>query len=225
MESTEPIRISGKAYQKMKFYTQLADGEIAGLLIVGKDTEGMLIDDVILFEQTAGASIVELSKDDMGKFMRDMITQNKADIIPKIRGWWHSHSDMGTFWSTTDDDCIKRLMKRMDFVISIVTNKAETMKVRIDCKKPFKFSIDDYPAVAIMDDIPLFVECKKEVEEKVKEQVWKGGYYGQEGGQGVQKKLNGENITDEDLEEEAWRRYGSRSSKWWDRYGREDLWH
>lgn len=219
MKSIEPIRISGKAYQKMKFYTKLADGEIAGLLVIGKDSDGILVDDVILFEQTAGASTVELSKDDMGKFMRDMILQNRADIIPNIRGWWHSHSDMSVFWSTTDDNCIKRLMNRMDFVISIVTNKSEAMKVRLDCKKPLKFSIDDYPVEAIMNDIPLFTECKKEVEEKVKTEVqtFKGGYYHRSGDE-IQKKLNGENATQEELEEEVWSRYGPKSSSWWDRY-------
>ena len=213
VESLRPIKLTGKAFMKISHYTQLADEEIAGLLIVGQDEEGIVVEDVILFEQTASSASVDLSREDIDKFLRSLIISNKSDIIPKIKGWWHSHGTGSTFWSDTDDNTIERLMRRMDFVISLVSNKSTDLRARIDTKKPFPMSIDEVETVTDMKDIPFFVRCKEEFEKKVKESTYTS--YGNT----TQKDLNGKDLEDEELtDEEAYEKYGIRrgyiDSRW-----------
>lgn len=44
--------------------------------------------------------------------MADWQMKQKDDEVPFWRGWWHSHHNMGLFWSTVDDDMFTTMLKK-----------------------------------------------------------------------------------------------------------------
>ena len=59
-----------------------------------------------------------------------------------IKFWWHSHVDMGVFWSGKDDLGIDT-MSHGDFAVSMVLNKKGEIKMRFDYFVPFRMTVED----------------------------------------------------------------------------------
>jgi proteasome lid subunit RPN8/RPN11 len=58
--------------------------------------------------------------------------------------WWHSHVNMGCFWSGTDDKCIESLGETsLKYLLSIVVNKKGEYRCRFDYFKPYRMYSDE----------------------------------------------------------------------------------
>ncbi len=164
------IELTKEVYHKIKTLTQEAEGEIAGILLSEFENDGtILIDDVIVLEQEAGTGSVDIDDKALSKFMKDAIKTNKEQIT-KMRGWWHSHANMDTFWSGTDENTIESFTKLAGLCISINTNKRNNFLVRLDIKKPH-ITIDKISHNIRIDDNEfdkIREWSKKEIKNKVK---------------------------------------------------------
>ena len=87
----------------------------------------------------------------------------------KFAFWWHSHVDMGAFWSGTDEaNCNE--WSRSDVLVSMVMNKKSEYKLRVDTYTPFRHTYEgeDLEIIVIPeDDTEFLIPFKAEVEAKV----------------------------------------------------------
>jgi len=160
------ILITRKAYLRMKYFTEITTEEIGGLLVVDTNCNTLTVEDVILTKQEASAGGVNFDESDFSRILNNM-ARYKPDLIPKIKGWWHSHSDMNTFWSSTDEDAIRKYKKLCGICVSINTNRSGNFLVRLDVDKPINFKIDDIPFQILMEEANIKRRCEREFREKV----------------------------------------------------------
>jgi proteasome lid subunit RPN8/RPN11 len=81
-------------------------GEIGGFLLGTKYTDGdFLVEDAIILKQHRSSVGFAIEDDALTEFTKNASDKELSSII----GWWHSHNDMGTFYSTDDDKTFKRL--------------------------------------------------------------------------------------------------------------------
>ena len=156
------VKIDLEAYKKMMGYADLIDAEYIGFLVIEQEDNDIIVKDVILPYQKVTSGDCEF--DDT---MFSVITENKNINPEKIKGWIHSHNNMEVFWSSTDEDTIKKLGRRMPFVVSIVVNKEHKMKTRVDIFRPFRVTLDDVTTKIDFYNKEFLEELKKEVDERV----------------------------------------------------------
>lgn len=153
------IKITQNAYLKMKYFTLATDEEVGGFLIINDNR----IEDVIILKQEISYADFELDEDALDKFVLANL-----ELMPKIKGWWHSHGkSMSTFYSYIDDNTIKRLMENQDFLISVVANHKMDLRFRVDFKHPFfskPLKLDDVRHTIIIQDNGIRERCQKEVD-------------------------------------------------------------
>lgn len=171
--------IKPEALKRILYYTDAASGEVSGLGIIEQTkNKNLIVDKVYLLEQESSSGDTELKPEAISKLMQSMI--KAGDDSGKLKFWWHSHGDMSVFWSSTDDECAETLSR--EFAFSLVVNKKRHRKCRLDLYHPFRLTIDNVLLEEITEeDEALKKECKKEVEEKVKDSFiinrYQGHYY------------------------------------------------
>ena len=159
---------SKKAYLKIKYYTQQAEGEISGL---GKtrmtEENNIIIENVEIFPQEASDAFTELSEEAMAKFLYEK-TKKKEDVSG-YNLWWHTHNDFNTFWSGTDTHTINE-SSSSTFLISVVVNKDMDIKARMDLFKPFRytFPLEVFRVKDISHNKKLKRSCKNKIDLCVK---------------------------------------------------------
>ena len=160
------VLIAPEAEQKIRHWVELARGEVSGLGTVVPQNRDLLIEQVYLLKQQCTGSHTEL--DDQA--VAALLVQLDANGVDTgaVRFWWHSHGDMQSFWSSTDDSCIAGLAND-SFLVSLVSNKRGQDRVRIDQYTPLRLTIDEIPIRLHHEDLGLRDECAKEFAEKVEE--------------------------------------------------------
>ena len=149
-------------YRKAMKLAEMIDAEYIAFLVVEQREDKLVVKDIILPYQEVTSSTCEFDEK-----MFSVITENKNINPEEIRGWLHSHNDMSVFWSGTDEDTIRKLGRRMPYVVSIVVNKKRELKARIDLFRPFRITLDDVETKILWDDSDLEEELSKEIEEKI----------------------------------------------------------
>jgi len=153
---SECIYLTMNAYAKIWAYEKLIDEEFLTLLVINDD-DGVIVEDVILPEQTVTYGSCTL---DIGK----TFTSIPKDLLPKIKGWHHSHSSMSVYLSAQDDEAIDNAFSHLPYCVSIVTNSRGDIKGYIDFFKPLKIRVE--VDVKVLHD--SVEDLEKEVKEKVK---------------------------------------------------------
>ncbi len=157
-----PSRVASKIFS----YTRSVNAEIGGLLVIEKTEKAIIISDALLFKQKVSSGNVELNPDNLAKQLSKIASKN-PEKIEKIMGWWHSHNDMGTFWSSTDDACFKSFLAVSPVAFGIVVNKSGNLKLRLDVATDIGVvtvgNVDYYMGKVI--HVP---ECVIEAKEKVR---------------------------------------------------------
>lgn len=170
------IIINNDVAAKLRCYTHFAKGEVSGMA-KSEITEELdvVVTDIALFEQTCSAASTELDDGALAKFL-DSLTLAGEDPS-KWNVWWHTHGLLSVFWSSTDDATISESCHGINYLVSIVTNKAGEYKGRIDIipqdNSPFgkQFNNVKYDADVVID-IPEEIKAEKEAqEESVKEEI------------------------------------------------------
>jgi len=177
------LYIEPKAYEKMSYYVQLADGEISGF---GKikhvpdpakskwfNEEKFILEDVEIFEQSCSGGGTTLQEEQLSKFIVKMA---KAGQEPHDwRLWWHSHCDFGVFWSAIDEMAIKGLteVEGAD-LLSVCINKDADVIARRDTNKSNgqlkqkNETLDVHISPRLIQGV--YLKCEKEFKAKVTHQ-------------------------------------------------------
>lgn len=122
-----------------------------------------VVDATVLNDGVSGA-YTEISPEKMGKLM------NKLRHSNSTRWWWHSHVNMGAFWSGTDKDTIIELGQKGWQVATVFNLRRElrtAMCTRVEVLgNPHDMFVDEIPTT-IMHSIPkeLMDQWDKEFEE------------------------------------------------------------
>lgn len=154
------------AMRRIKYYAEAATGEVSGLGVIRIDDKGRhIVSDVHLLEQESSGADTELKPEAISILMTDMMKKNEDPGMLKF--WWHSHANMGVFWSSTDDACAETLSH--EYAFSLVVNKAGEKKCRLDLYHPIRITIDGIKIEELKsEDAELKEACEKEVKEKVR---------------------------------------------------------
>lgn len=173
MKSTIEVLLDVAVFQKLKHWVALATGEVSGLgtVLEVKDKAGnvvqYIVDNIFLLKQRCTSADTVLDDASVGEFLYQM--QQKGEDLSRIKFWWHSHGDLNTFWSTTDEENIQRLANSRS-LISLVTNHAGKILTRIDIFKPFHITVDEVCTdIHLAEEAGLYEFCAKEFIDKVEE--------------------------------------------------------
>lgn len=172
MVETKPsIIIPEESYKKLMHYVRGCDSEISGFFDVEWDKEegAFVMGEVYLVEQECTGTETEMDEDAIAKFSYQLIKQGVKQLP---RGWWHSHVNMGAFWSGTDEKA-HEVFKNETFTVSIVVNKKSEMKGKLCVYDPFEFQIDDIEIEAFEPKDIIPASILKEIKKKVKVKTYK----------------------------------------------------
>jgi hypothetical protein len=171
------IFISRETYTKMFAYAEIANktlsSEVGGYLVINElDTGGLLVEDIILPEQTVSG----------GSFKAKPGIKCPPEIIPKIKGWWHSHGNMGTFHSGTDDSTLGdkwngETKNSPNYAVSIVVALPNKMLAYLQYFRPIITEKIEIP-VSIVQPISkeIYEKCEAEVKQLVSKENFFLGY-------------------------------------------------
>lgn len=112
------VYISPECRAEIMHYVNKSPIEVSGLGRVQKTTNGdLMVTKVYLLEQENTSSTTDLDEDAVAKLMYET-REDEGDL----NFWWHSHVNMGVFWSGTDMSTIKQFGKN-GYLLSTVFNK------------------------------------------------------------------------------------------------------
>lgn len=132
------VFITPEAKQRLDLYIEAADGEISGLGTVSRLGNDFLITAVHLFEQVCTGASTDLSSEDVAKFL---LASVRAGLeTDQLKLWWHSHVNMGVFWSGTDETTASRFGN--GFMLAVVGNKRGEFLARLDLYEPIRLTLD-----------------------------------------------------------------------------------
>lgn len=118
-------------------WARAADGEVSGLGVLkvnAKKSEIELVRVDILKQECTGAS-TELDDAAVAKYLFERDQDHQ-----EVRFWWHSHADMGVFWSGTDTEMMRTLTKTWG--IALVVNKKGERKLSLVINDPISMFTD-----------------------------------------------------------------------------------
>lgn len=133
------LKVTEEQYLRMRALYEVSEDMKCEVLALGqveldvKSGEATLID-FFVPKQKCSSTECEMDNAAQAKMIMDGI---------KVNFWLHTHPDMGSFWSGTDDDtAINELRGKADFFLSIVLGKDQTHRIRIDFELPIPATID-----------------------------------------------------------------------------------
>lgn len=143
------IVVSAEVHAKITNWVELCSKEISGLGTITETEDSIYVDDVYLLEQEVTSTDTDLDPLAVSKLMSNLPPGESS----RLRFWWHSHVNMGVFWSKTDEDCIETL-RGSGKILSIVYNKKGEFLARVD--------YDDDAIYAKFDGLPMYLESPEE---------------------------------------------------------------
>ena len=162
------VKITPEAYARLICYIEAVESEISGLGEVELKDGNIIITSVTTLPQMCSAASTDIKDDEFAKWLEDYV---KAGGDPsKLRLWWHSHYEMGTFLSPgTDVPTITDILGTTgaDWFIVIVGNVKHEFLVNVEIFSPVRFTIK--AQLELM--VPISEELRAEVAEEVAKNV------------------------------------------------------
>lgn len=120
------IEIPKAVFEKVMYWVDKADFEVSGFgtVLWDKTKNAFVVQDACLIKQVGGAAHTEIDANAIGKLMYEI---HKRKIPGELKWWWHSHVNMGVFWSGEDTSTIRDLGKN-GWITATVFNKKQEMK-------------------------------------------------------------------------------------------------
>ena len=119
------LYFSRNVWEKMWSLTAACDIEISGLGIMAADDPNF-VEELYILPQVCTGVRTSITPDAVTELTMNLRAMGIAPS--RMRFWWHSHVNMGTTFSGTDDDNIRRYGS--DFLWSVCTNKNDAKRVR-----------------------------------------------------------------------------------------------
>ena len=131
--------IEKKDWKKILNYAQASydewKAEIGGMAVCYKDKDGdWVVAEPVILKQEVDHGSTSIDKDELAKYYtRTGMKWKKKDFR---FCWWHSHHNMGAFWSKTDTDTIEEY-EDGDLSFALVVCLNGDYKFRVSMWKPF----------------------------------------------------------------------------------------
>ena len=192
-----------KLYNKIMFFVDNTDNEISGMGRLVFSEGKANVTNVYLLEQEVGPAKTDIDETSLSKLMYE----SRADD-GLLNFWWHSHVNMGSRFSCTDDETIKEIGGR-GFVIAMVINKRREYQIVYHSKGDDKTPMVWQEMDLVIDhgNGDLAEEWKKEIAEKCKVKTYStfgNNYYGR-------SALNDDHwLANTDTTRNVWNRYQQR---------------
>jgi len=172
MSNTKPapkkweIAFTPKAWDQWWLYCNLMPGEVGCFGYVTLDTPSMTayVDDLFLVPQEASAAEVDFIKDGLPYAVEKAVAD---DRLEDLRFCIHSHGEIGTMWSGTDEEMIATMGANADWFVSCVTNRKGSMRGRIDV---FRFEPLGECHIKF-DELRMYRHVTVDVEDEAKAQL------------------------------------------------------
>lgn len=158
------VYITREAKNMLDLYIQHTNAEVSGLGSIFNFGSNLLIDEIYLFKQKVTKSTTKIDQSEIAAFMSDMF--QKGFSLSSLRVWWHSHCDMGVFWSHTDETTIAGFSDG-EWFVSIVSNKNQQYLCRLDQFQPLRISLTTELLIFDPPSEALIASVVKEIKEKV----------------------------------------------------------
>lgn len=163
--SLPKVFITLLAFQRIKCFVDICQYEINGLGTVERQGNKFFIEDIFLIEQRVSPGRVVTDPKALNRFIHELVVSGGDPS--KIKFQWHSHADVGVFFSLEDVDTIGGYMN--DYMISLVMNKRGDYRCRLDLFKPFYLPLE----VPLLVKLPrleanLARQCQEEMRQKVR---------------------------------------------------------
>jgi hypothetical protein len=169
------VKISIKAYLKIKSLVSICDEEVGWLGIVKREDTIFLLSDIYIVKQEVQPTFVELDENALGE-LGDQLLQEEDGMekYNNLRFWGHSHVDMNVLPSVVDDNQTLNFLKSVDdYFLMGIFNKRGNMYFSVIYKdKEITISDLDWE-IYFPEEEEIYEEMKKEKEEKVKKYEFK----------------------------------------------------
>lgn len=147
------------------------NNEVGGLFTCQITGEAeFTIDEFYLLPQEVTGGSIDFKGEDLSELIERLAKENK---IQNLRGSWHSHVNMSVFYSTTDEDAIKKYRKNnpdLPWLVSLVLNKKGKVLPRVDI-----FDSETHPHIIFQENVEFEIDppidISDEIREKAKEDV------------------------------------------------------
>lgn len=125
--------------ERIHGYVMSVDSEIAGMGKVRVEGDEIIVEEVMIYEQTVTGATADLSPQAIAKWQTELVRAGKSPKNWKL--WWHSHDNMPAFFSKRDTDTIDGQTEG-DWLLSLVVNKRKEREARLDMYRPFRMYMD-----------------------------------------------------------------------------------
>jgi hypothetical protein len=166
LKESPAVWLTESADLKMRLIVDLCDKEVGMLALCKKEGLQVEIYDILLPQQETTAVYCELSTDGIAKAAQDL----PAEKVTDIRGWIHSHVNMGVSPSGTDNTQMTEF-DAADYCVRGIINKQGSRH----------WDIYDYANGMVFKDVPGFVrnhypselieQIRSELADKVREKT------------------------------------------------------
>jgi hypothetical protein len=145
------VILTDSAFMQLFGWAYSTVREISCLGSVCRDGNRFIIERFYLLKQSGTSASTELDQEAVAELMEQLITEGNRSTAGRIKCWAHSHPNMDTFWSTTDDATCRLLVN--DYLISIVVGSNFQVRCRIDIAAPVP---------VVFDNIPVFYQIPRD---------------------------------------------------------------
>jgi hypothetical protein len=166
------VYITPECRAQIMFYVNNTDIEISGLGRIQRDSLGnMVVTKVYLLDQENSAATTDLSEDAVSKCLFET-RQDAGDL----NFWWHSHVNMGVFWSGTDMATIEQFGSKGYLLATVFNKKGEHRTAYYQGDNGFipKLFVDDISTS--FDQLPTTAQATawlEEIKTKAKKKEFK----------------------------------------------------
>ncbi len=163
MQANIPILMKKEFKEKIDWFVNNYDKEIAGF-ITGKITSsGIVLKDLLIPKQVADSTNIDIT----GKNLI-LMRKEYGNRCKEIIGHWHSHHSMGLGWSQNDLNFINQYANPRDITVFVLSSSGEH-NVRVEIRKPYFISLDEIDYEIEEIDSKIGEKLKKEIKKKITE--------------------------------------------------------
>ena len=185
--------------RKMYGWCNAATTEVSGVGLIRPQGRDFEVYEVFFPKQYCSTGWTELDQNSLSELMV-WLHKNKYNL-EDLRYWWHTHYNFATFWSGTDENMARRMLKRGRnyWSASTVINQAGHSLTRIDLVDPVamcidnvdtlygggrrcrreRFHVDIKKNVLPIEQMPNYNRCEMDerpIEQAIKPEVERSGY-------------------------------------------------
>jgi hypothetical protein len=159
------IEIDPLILQKVMHWVDKSNFEVSGLgnIVFDQESNTLKVVSAILLPQKNTGTTTDIEPAAVNKAM--FLLRNEPG---QLRWWWHSHVNMGVFWSGTDVDTIKKLGGGGWFAATVF-NKRREMKSAFCQNEPVRLLLPDIPTSIVVSE--TLTKCWDEEYEKNVENI------------------------------------------------------